>query len=175
MGKLNGAADFEALDACHLQIQQQLCNLADLVDEVSLHGLTPAVQAQARAIERFFSSTSRKHHQEEETQVFPELLASDDADMVAAVQHLSQDHFWIEENWLLLGPQLRALGTGIGWPDEVEFLQQAQVFLDLCNDHIALEESLIYPESKVRQIIATAARDQRLQANASTSTSTNAG
>ena len=165
MGKLNGAADFEALDACHLQIQQQLCNLADLVDEVSARGLTHAAQAQAKAIEHFFSSTSRKHHQEEESQVFPELLASGNETLISAVEHLRQDHFWIEENWLLLGPQLRALSTGIGWPDEVEFLQQAQVFLDLCNDHIALEEHLIYPESKARLERALVAREQRLQAN----------
>lgn len=166
MGKLNGAADFEALDACHLQIQQQLCNLADLVDDVAARGITQAVQAQAKAIESFFSNTSRRHHREEETLVFPELIASGNQSLVEAVQRLSQDHFWIEENWLLLGPQLRALGAGIGWPDESEFLQQAQVFLDMCNDHIALEESLIYPESKGRLAKAIAARDQRLQANA---------
>lgn len=166
MGKLNGAADFEALDACHLQIQQQLCNLADLVDDVTLHGITAAVQAQARAIEQFFSHTSRQHHRDEESQVFPELLASGNEQLATAVQRLSQDHFWIEENWLLLGPQLRALGAGVGWPEEGAFLQQAQVFLDLCNDHIALEESLIYPESKERLALAIAARDQRLRVNA---------
>ena len=163
MGKLQGAADFEALDACHLEIQQQLCNLADLVDEVAAQGITGAVQSQARVIEQFFSGTSRQHHLSEEESVFPELLVSNDEALVTAVKRLQQDHFWIEENWLLLGPQLRALGAGIGWPDESEFLQQAQVFLDLCNDHIALEESLIYPESKARLAKAIAARDQRVQ------------
>ena len=162
MRKLSGAADFDALDACHLQIQQQLCNLADLVDEVTSHGLTPAVQAQAKAIEYFFSNTSRNHHQEEEAHVFPELIASGDTSLVSAVERLEQDHCWIEENWLALGPQLSAVGAGIGWPDETEFLQQAQIFLDLCNDHIALEESFIYTESKVRLSKALAVRDQRL-------------
>lgn len=166
MGKLQGAADFEALDACHLEIQQQLCNLADLVEEVSARGLSSTVKAQANAIERFFSNTSRKHHFDEETQVFPELMASGNEVLVAAVQRLAQDHFWIEENWLLLGPQLRALGAGIAWPDEAVFLQHAQVFLDLCNDHIALEESLIYPESKERLAQAISARDQRVQVRA---------
>jgi hemerythrin-like domain-containing protein len=167
MGKLNGAADFEALDACHLEIQQQLCNLADLVDEVSKRGLTPAVQAQAKVIEHFFSNTSRKHHLEEEAHVFPELIASGNEALVNAVQRLEQDHYWIEENWLVLGPQLSAVGSGIGWPDEAEFLQEAQIFLDLCNDHIALEESFIYPESKERLTKALTARDQRVQTAAS--------
>ena len=166
MSKLSGSADFEALDACHLQIQQQLCNLADMVNELSLHGVTPAVVAQASAIERFFSGTSRAHHREEEIHVFPELLASGSERLVTAVRQLMQDHGWIEENWLILGPQLSALGNGFGWAHEGELGQQAQIFMDLCNDHIALEEALIYPESRERLATAIAARERRLAANA---------
>lgn len=155
--------DFSALDACHRQTQAHLMALATLVESIAAHGLTPGAQVEAQSIEQFFSQTSRKHHLEEERDVFPELLASGNPQLVETVRQLLQDHYWIEENWLQLGPQLRAIAAGMGWPDEAEFLRLAQIFLDLSSDHIALEESLIYPESKARLAQALAAREARLQ------------
>jgi hemerythrin-like domain-containing protein len=89
------------------------------------------------------------------------LIEGTNAELANTVRSLMQDHFWIEENWIALAPQLRAIAQGNSWPDETEFLHSAQVFLDLCNDHIALEESLIYPESKSRLAQALATRAQR--------------
>jgi len=155
--------DFLALDACHQQTQARLMSLAMLVETIAAHGVTADVQSEAQAIEQFFSQTSRTHHLEEERDIFPELLASGDAKLVDTVRQLLQDHYWIEENWLQLAPQLRAIGEGMGWPDAAQFLRLAQIFLDLSSDHIALEESLIYPESKARLAQALAARATRMQ------------
>ena len=43
----------------------------------------------------------------EEQLVFPSLLADGDSEIVAHVQRLQQDHGWLEEDWLEIGPQLR--------------------------------------------------------------------
>lgn len=160
----NTATGFEALDECHRQIQQHLQQLAQMARHVADQGIDDAVRAQARTIEAFFSGTSRQHHAEEEAKVFPGLLASGDAQLAAAVRSLQQDHGWIEENWIELAPRLRAIAAGNGWIDETELLNYVEVFLELMNGHIALEETLIYPESKARWAAAVQARVKRLDA-----------
>lgn len=139
---------FVALDTCHQQIQMHLAELAALVRQMETSGIDAKAQRQAGAIEAFFSGTSRRHHAEEAKNVFPALLLSGDAELVAAVHALHQDHGWIEENWIELGPQLRAISLGNNWFDSADFQHGAEVFLALCQEHIALEESLVYPEAK---------------------------
>ncbi len=149
---------FEALDECHRQIALHLALLSALRVQFEAHGLNPDIQREAGVIEHFFSSTSREHHAQEEQSVFPALLASGESALVAAVRSLQQDHGWIEENWLELSPQLRAIAAGDGGIDAVEFGHYVDVFLELCRGHIALEETLIYPESKARWARAVAER-----------------
>jgi len=149
---------FEVLDACHQQIHVHLAELATLAQHIEANGVDAAAQHQAAAIETFFSGTSRAHHAEEEKNVFPPLLQSGNAELVAAVRTLQQDHGWIEENWIEIAPRLRAMATGSNWVDPAEFQQYVEVFLTLCHGHIALEETLIYPESKARWAKAVANR-----------------
>ena len=138
--------DFQVLDACHRQIHQHLGRLAALVDHIDSHGEDAQARAEAAAIETFFSGTSREHHAQ-----------------AASVRTLQQDHGWIEENWLELAPQLRAIASGNQWTDAAEFRHYAEVFLELCRGHIALEESLIYPESKAYWAALVASRITRLE------------
>jgi len=154
---------FEPLDACHRQIHSHLASLTALVRQLDASDADEASREQARTIEAFFSGSSRQHHADEERDVFPPLLASPDEALVRAVRSLQQDHGWIEENWLELSPQLRAIADGHGGFDWAEFAHAAEVFLTLCEEHIALEESLIYPASKAQWAQQVAARERRLQ------------
>lgn len=163
MGTAVQQHSFDALDACHRQIQEHLVGLRSLAQDLAESGITDGLRTQARAIESFFSATARQHHEEEEAKVFPVLLSSADADLVAMVRILQQDHRWIEENWIELAPRLRAIASGNGWIDETELLHYVEVFLELLNGHIALEETLIYPESKARWAQDVAARLKRLE------------
>lgn len=164
MAKLDTPPPFEALDACHRQIQQHLVQLEHLAHHVVNHGVDDSVRQQAQAVEAFFTSTARQHHAQEEAKVFPPLLASGNAEVAAAVRSLQQDHGWIEENWIELAPRLRAVASGNGWIDEMELLSYVEVFLELMTGHIALEESLIYPESKAQWAQSLAARQRRMEA-----------
>jgi len=158
--KHNGAgADFHALDACHRQIGEQLGRLERLVEHLEACGVDARAQDEARAIEHFFSGTSQAHHLDEEAKVFPALLASADEALVATVRMLQQDHGWIEEDWLAIAPQLRAIASGYSWYDPAELRHAIEVFLELCREHIQLEESIVYPEAK-----AIAAKLQRRRA-----------
>jgi hemerythrin-like domain-containing protein len=158
----SGGADFEALDETHRKIAEHLARLHALGGKLD-GDIDAALRHEAAAIEGFFSSVSRRHHADEERDVFPGLLASTDVDLVAKVRMLQQDHGWIEEDWRIIGPQLRGLAEGtIGV--EAEALRQAiDVFFDLCREHIRLEESIVYPQAKAA---AAKLRRQRAQRSA---------
>ena len=151
------ATDLAELDAHHRQIRDHLDRFAALASQVQVEDLGAEIRAEARAIEAFFSASMRQHHRIEELFVFPPLLASDDAELVTLVRTLQQDHGWIEENWIELAPQLRAIAGGNHWVEPAEFLHGAEVFLELCYGHTALEEALIYPQARARQELASAA------------------
>jgi hemerythrin-like domain-containing protein len=151
-------ADYDALDACHRRTVELLQDLVRIGQALEDDALDTGARNRADAIDRFFSVTSRLHHEEEEASVFPALLGSGDPEMVQAVLSLREDHGWMERNWTLLGPQLRAIAKGEGWIDPAEFRCGVDVFAQLCLDHIALEESTIYPESKARWAALVAQR-----------------
>ena len=152
---------FKALDACHLQIQEHLVELQRVAKHMELEGLNAEDRKLAGEIEGFFSSTSRQHHEQEEKHVFPPLLATGTEEMKGIVRSLQQDHGFIEENWIELAPQLRAISEGNFWFDAAEFQHNVELFLELMNGHIALEESMIYPESKMLWAEALARRIPR--------------
>jgi hemerythrin-like domain-containing protein len=142
---------FEALDATHREVQRTLEELQLWVEQLDPQRVTDATRAKADQICKFFDGHAREHHAAEEQHVFPSLLASGDASLVKHVQRLQQDHGWLEEDWLELQPQLRAVVEGYNWYDP-EFLRAAvPVFTELYRDHIALEENIVYPESRRRQ------------------------
>jgi hemerythrin-like domain-containing protein len=139
---------FQALDACHLEIHNHLVKLDEVLKLLETGADEEQYRQQVGAIEAYFSSTSRQHHAEEEKNVFPALLRSDNAELVHAVRTLQQDHGWIEQNWIELAPMLRAVAEGEDWVDPAELQHAVSVFLALCRDHITREETLIYPAAK---------------------------
>jgi hemerythrin-like domain-containing protein len=143
-----GSTELQALDACHQEITAHLHRLAALVDHLAAAGADAHARQEARQVEGFFSATSQRHHQEEEAGVFPALLASGDEALVATVRMLQQDHGWIEEDWLAIAPQLRAIASGYSWYDIDELRHGIEVFVELCREHIQLEESIVYPQAR---------------------------
>ena len=141
---------FVALDACHLRMLAAADALEELVATLDRDGVTPAARASAAAIADFYSTTARRHHEDEERHVFPALLAGPEANLVHAVQRLQQDHGWLEENWMELGPHVEAIANGYGGYDMDTLRQGVEVFAALQRDHIALEESLVYPEARTQ-------------------------
>ena len=141
---------FEVLDACHRETLAKLGELSALVASLGDAELDAASRASAAAIVRFFSTTSRQHHKDEELHVFPQLLASADPNVVQAVQRLRQDHGWLQEDWHELEPQLDALASGQTWVDRAVLREGVEIFAALSRDHITLEESFIYPQARAR-------------------------
>lgn len=141
---------FDALDVCHRQILFTLGKLRALVTHLADAGADAQAQELAQEILHFFDTTVRRHHEDEERHVFPPLIDAGDPETVQAVLRLSQDHNWLEEDWMELQPQLAAIAAGQAWCN-VELLHEgAEVFSALLHDHIALEESVIYPQARAR-------------------------
>jgi len=142
--------EFEALDHTHAEVLQHLRQLEALLNRLDTIGADASARDTARVVRDFFDRHARSHHEEEERVVFPALLASGDAELVQHVRRLQQDHGWLEEDWHELQPQLDSIADGIG-EIELELIREAvTVFGALYLEHIALEESLIYPEAKRR-------------------------
>lgn len=150
---------FAGLDACHQQIQLHLVELATLAQRLAGSGSDQETQSQASAIEIFFSGQSRQHHTEEEEYVFPLLLGDTDHELAATVRNLQQEHGEIEQDWLKLAPQLRAIASGDSF-DVKAFQHDVEAFLTLNHNHLALEEILVYPESKAIWARIAAAQDK---------------
>ena len=138
----------ETLDQTHRQILHRLDQLALLLGALEAAAVDEPARALATDICQFFDASARPHHAAEEALVFPGLLASGDAALVQHVQRLQQDHGWLEEDWLELSPQLRAVGEGQNWYDLDAFRAATVVFTALYREHIALEESIVYPASR---------------------------
>jgi len=142
------ATGFEAQDVCHQQMLVHLSMLSELAQHIDRVGIDDDAQRRAGVIESFFSGTSRQHHADEEKNIFPPLLAGSNAELAELVKVLQQDHCWIEEDWLELAPQLRAIASGNNWIDSAEFQHNTEIFLTLTRGHIELEEKMIYPEAR---------------------------
>ena len=141
---------FDVLDECHRQTLFALGKLAALVSRLEHIGADAEARAMAAEIVRHFSVTVRRHHEDEERHVFPKLVAEGGEEVVRTVLRLQIDHDWLEENWMELSPQLDAVAHGLTWYDIDVMREAAQVFIALSHDHIALEESFIYPQAKAR-------------------------
>jgi hemerythrin-like domain-containing protein len=138
----------ESLESTHRELLLALDQLTRLLRDIGEQGATPDLRAVAHSLKRFIDETGRTHHAQEELSVFPALLGSGDVELVQHVRRLQQDHGWLEEDWLELGPQLDALAHGIGGVDLPSLVAAAEIFCTLYREHIALEESVVYPEAR---------------------------
>jgi hemerythrin-like domain-containing protein len=140
----------EALDRTHRDVVQMLQRISDLLDHLDDRGADDTAQQHAREICAFFGEAARQHHADEEALVFPALLRSGDAEIVQHVQRLQQDHGWLEQDWLELAPQLTAVAQGYSGYDLDLLRSGLDLFAELYREHIALEESMIYPAARRR-------------------------
>jgi hemerythrin-like domain-containing protein len=139
---------FDVLDRTHHEILRTLARMHLLAEKLEARGTDQGMRKLASDICRFFDDTARPHHAAEEQLVFPSLLASGDAELVQHVERLQQDHGWLEEDWRELSPHLQAIAGGQNWYD-LDLLRAAiPLFSDLYHEHIALEETIVYPASR---------------------------
>jgi hemerythrin-like domain-containing protein len=140
---------FVVLDECHRQTLAALDKLEAIVERLD-SGVDQSTQTLAADVVRHFAATARQHHEDEERHVFPKLLVNADAETEQNILRLQQDHHWLEEDWWELEPHLDAIARGQNWYDAAFLRDGVEVFAALSRDHIALEETFLYPEARAR-------------------------
>jgi len=152
---------FEPLEDCHRVTLRMLSELATLVARIDDVGIDARARDMARSVDHYFSVELSRHHLDEERHVFPTLADFDDPETAQAVARLKQDHAWLRADWRVLSPFIRALASGHSWVDVDALRDGVEVFCALSRDHIALEESVIYPQARIRMLESTR-REMRL-------------
>lgn len=69
-------APIDMLDACHGQLRQHLRLIWQLADYVPRHGVDASAQRTAAAVLRYFTIAAITHHEDEERDLFPALIAA---------------------------------------------------------------------------------------------------
>ena len=151
---------FEPLEECHRETMRMLVQLERLVDRFEGMGIDTSTRALAVMVDDYFSHDLKAHHLDEEANVFPLLSDSRDAQTVQAVARLKQDHAWLRADWRVLSPLVRAVAAAQSWVDVDVLRDGVDVFCALSRDHIALEESVIYPQARIR-MLESSRRDMR--------------
>ena len=159
---------FEMLEACHEREHRKLDLLERQRRWLPQHGADRVARDAARDVMRYFDQAAPNHHRDEELHVFPPLLAAGDADTVALVRRLQQDHVQMESAWqaaraVLAGGGVRlhqgllggggpagGAGGGRGAAGELAALAPAdeaalEAFAGLYDGHIEAEEVIAYP------------------------------
>ena len=135
----------EMLEACHGRIQAQCRTLQKLLAHLQNNGHDTQASQAARAILRYFDTAGRYHHQDEEQDLFPLLLATRDLTATALVERLLGEHQKMDAAW----QDLRTLLIDIAedGADKLE-AEIAARFCDLYARHISMENSELLPLAK---------------------------
>lgn len=96
----------EMLKACHGRITAQCDTLNRLVAHLHEQGNDEQAKQAARAILRYFDSAGQHHHQDEEQDLFPILIASGNDEIAAYITRLLDEHKGMEGAWRDLRVQL---------------------------------------------------------------------
>lgn len=146
---------FEPLEECHRVTLRMLAELSTLVDRVDEVGVDTRARDIAQSVGHYFSVDLPRHHIEEEAHVFPALAGCSDTETVQAIARLKLDHAWLRADWRVLSPFVKALAAGHSWVDVDALRDGVEVFCTLARDHIALEESVVYPQARIHMLEST--------------------
>jgi len=136
----------EMLSACHLRIEQQCATLRRLVPHLARHGADGEARGAAANIIRYFDTSARHHHADEEVDLFPALIesmaGSDPVCLREMTALFTAEHRELEAHWR----DIRAVLTRVVAGEGVELSSQAvEALVSLYERHIEREESELLP------------------------------
>jgi hemerythrin-like domain-containing protein len=139
-------APLEVLAACHGRVERQCATLRRLVPHLAAHGANQEARTAATNVLRYFDTSAKDHHADEEVDLFPALIesmAGSDAICIRElVDVLTADHRALEVAWRHLRGVLERIAGGesvLLASDEVEAL------VGLYERHIEREERDLLP------------------------------
>ena len=129
------------LRACHKNILAHCDRLEALVLHVAAQGIDDEARKTARDIVRYFSTSARLHHRDEEEDLFPRLNRQS-LRIAELIQDLKQEHTRLDQLWEVMVTELKSL-PGNGFSDD--FLQANRDFCTLSRQHVNRENMEFLP------------------------------
>jgi pyridoxamine 5'-phosphate oxidase len=144
------APDFDqpvaVLKHCHGRIRKQLATLEKLLVHLPEHGADEQARQAASAILKYFDKAAHLHHDDEEQDLLPMLLAvaqgEDAATLQALVPVILQEHKDMDAMWQDLHEQLTAIADGSGAQLSTSI---ARRFVQSYQGHMEREEGIVAP------------------------------
>jgi iron-sulfur cluster repair protein YtfE (RIC family) len=136
---------------CHEGILQHLASLADLP---ALAEAAARARAVADETQRFFRAAVYEHHQEEERELFPAVLASatrgtEHAQVQAIVEQLTREHREVETAFEAIEPSLKRVAKGQDATlSGAELAAQVGALVTRYEEHARYEENEFLPLSE---------------------------
>ena len=134
------------LSACHARIERQCATLRRLVPHLAAHGADEEARTAAANVMRYFDSSAKHHHEDEEADLFPALLesmaGSDAVCLRELTEALKADHRALDADWQRVRAALAEIATGASArlsSDDVEAL------IGRYERHIEREEEELLP------------------------------
>ncbi|HEY6897902.1 MAG TPA: hemerythrin domain-containing protein [Rhodocyclaceae bacterium] len=140
----------EILEACHGRIEQKFQTLEKLLAHLPKFGADAAAQTAITGVLRYFDSAAQHHHEDEEQDLFPCLrrLAPDDAELMALLDRLLEQHQSLATAWQALRAELVAVAAGDAAALHADTVACAASGY---RQHIALENGELLP--RARQVL----------------------
>jgi hemerythrin-like domain-containing protein len=140
----------EMWHACHERVARMNNLMERLVQHIQRNGVDKYAGVTAASVRRYFDEAAPRHHEDEEIDLFPRLMARLDAqpsglaaDRVgAAIQALLADHREMDQLWAVLRAQLLKVEAGA---DPHFDHAQVTLFITRYRAHIEIEEGQIAP------------------------------
>ncbi len=137
----------EMLHACHGKIKKQLDTLQKIAAHLPKHGCDQQVQQAAQGILRYFDTAGQFHHQDEEENLFPTLLAlnvPEKDEVKTLVDRLLAQHVVMFSAWSDMRAVLVKLAEGVNAPIPEGMIER---LTGSYTPHIHLEETELLPLS----------------------------
>jgi pyridoxamine 5'-phosphate oxidase len=144
------APDFDqpvaVLKHCHGRIRKQLATLEKLLGHLPEHGADEQARQAATAVLKYFDKAAHLHHQDEEQDLLPMLLAVAQGEDAATLQALApvilQEHKEMDGMWQDLHEHLTAIADGSGAQLSASIVRR---FVQSYQGHMEREEGIVAP------------------------------
>lgn len=133
------------LSACHDQVRRFCALLLKLSTHVEARGVDEQARTAATAVLRYFELAAPLHHEDEDVDFYPALLALGDAALDAHILRLSAEHDDLNASWRPVSRWLKGLPSAPSGPQSPP--PELAVFCRLCTAHATEEERELYPHA----------------------------
>jgi hemerythrin-like domain-containing protein len=136
----------EALKACHARIRLECDRMSQLVEHMKANGCDEQARQTAAKLMRYFDTAARFHHEDEEEDLLPRMMAAATigrgSRLTRLVAEVANEHREMDRLWTELRAALQEISAGERFPLDPLNVDR---FSKLYASHIVSEEANVLP------------------------------